>query len=579
MSRISSLLTAALVAIFVVAVQRAEAIEPQRPNILWISLEDISPDLGCYGDAYAVTPHMDRLAAQGARFTRAFAHAGVCAPSRSGIITGMYPTSIGTQHMRSQGVPPVGVKCFTEYLRSVGYYCTNDSKTDYNFPAPTTAWDENRPGAHWRNRPAADHPFFAVINLTTTHESQIRLAPDQQEKRRESLAPAERHDPAQAKVPPYYPDTPVTRLDWARYYDNLTFTDKRVGQILAELEADGLAESTIVFCWGDHGRGLPRAKRWLYDSGLHVPLIVRWPGQIEPGSVRNELVALLDLAPTMLSLAGVPIPGHLQGQAFLGAARAEKPREYIYGARDRMDETYDLIRAVRDSRFKYLRNYRPELPYSQRIAYMDEMPTMQEWRRLHAAGRLSGPPLLFFAERKPDEELYDLDADPHEIHNLANDPAHAATLARLRAAHEKWASETGDLGLVPESELQQRMRPEGRWAHAEAPQVTWVKRQATLTCATPGSSIAFRITGDKPANSTARSADANDSSPSPKENKQARKNQPVKRVNANRKGAADIVWKLYSAPVEVPPGHRLETKACRLGYRESEIASFASPPE
>jgi uncharacterized sulfatase len=509
----------------------------QRPNILWISLEDTSPDLGCYGDKYAVTPNIDRLAAEGCRYTNVFTHAGVCAPSRSGIITGMYPTSIGTHFMRCKGVPPPFVKCFTEYLRAAGYYCTNDSKTDYNFDPPLTAWDESKGGAHWRNRPTKETPFFCVINLTTTHESQIRLPEGQLEGRRKTLSPAELHDPAKAPLPPYYPDTPVVRRDMANYYDNLTWTDKRVGRILEELKADGLAESTIVFFWGDHGRGLPRHKRWIYDSGIHVPLIVRWPGKLQPGSVSDELVASVDLAPTVLSLAGVEIPKHFQGQAFLGEQKAP-PREYIYAARDRMDETLDIIRAVRDKRYKYIRNYRPDLPYAQDITYMNEMPTMKEWRRLAAAGELKGPPAIFFQPTKPVEELYDCEADPHEIHNLAGDPQHADVLARLRAAHEKWREDTGDLGLIPEAELMQQRRPGGKWAVTANPEITVAEGKATIRCATEGASIAYRVNKDIPAGDGRR-------------------------------------WLLYTGPVAVSAGDAIQAQACRLGYRDSEIAGQA----
>ncbi|MCI0357183.1 MAG: sulfatase [Planctomycetaceae bacterium] len=505
-----------------------------RPNILWISLEDTSPDLGCYGDSYAVTPNIDRLAAQGCRYSQAFTHAGVCAPSRSGIITGMYPTSIGTHFMRCKGVPPSQVKCFTEYLRAAGYYCTNDNKTDYNFDAPLTAWDENRRGAHWRNRPSKETPFFAVINLTTTHESQVRLPEAQLAARRKTLSAEELHDPAKAPLPPYYPDTPVVRRDMANYYDNLTFTDKEVGRILKQLEDDGLAENTVVFFWGDHGRGLPRHKRWIYDSGVHVPLVVRWPGNLQPGSVSDELVAFVDFAPTLLSLAGVEIPLHLQGQAFLGAKKA-KPREYIYAARDRMDETLDIIRAVRDKRWKYIRNYRPDLPYAQHITYMDEMPTMKEWRRLAAAEQLEGPQRIFFQPAKPVEELYDTAADPHEIDNLAGDPKHAATLGRLRAAHEAWRETTGDLGLIPEADLIERSRPRGEWATAADPEIAVTSGKATITCETDTASIAYRV------------------------------GQPAGR------------WLLYSGPVAVKPGTMIEAKACRLGFKDSATVTARVP--
>ena len=522
-----------------------------RPNVLWISLEDISPDLGCYGDTYAVTPNIDRLASQGCRFTRAFTHAGVCAPSRSGIITGMHPTTIGTHYMRCKGVPPSYVKCFTEYLRGAGYYCTNDSKTDYNFDAPLTAWDDNRPGAHWRNRPTKETPFFAVINLTTTHESQIRLPEAQLQGRRDTLAPHELHVPAKAPLPPYYPDTPVVRRDMANYYDNLTWTDRRVGQILKDLEEDGLAESTIIFFFGDHGRGLPRHKRWVYDSGIRVPLVVRWPGKVEPGSAREDLVCFLDLAPTMLALAGIDRPKHLQGQVFLGDDRAPE-REYVYAARDRMDETLDIIRAVRDKRFKYIRNYRPELSYSQHIAYMDEMPTMKEWRRLATEDKLAGPQQIFFQPTKPVEELYDTQADPHEVRNLAADPKYAGELARLRAAHEKWRQETGDLGLIPEAEVMERVRPGGKWSVTSDPTISLSGGKATIACQTEGASIAYRI------------GSLNEPQPEAPTTKGKK--------GKSGKAAAAPRWLLYAGPIEVPAGKTIYAKACRLGFRDSHVS-------
>ncbi|WP_254508854.1 sulfatase-like hydrolase/transferase [Anatilimnocola floriformis] len=503
-----------------------------RPNILWISLEDISPDLGCYGDEQALTPNIDGLAKQGARFTRAFTHAGVCAPSRSGLITGMHPTTIGTHYMRCKGVPPAHVKCFTEYLRGAGYYCTNDNKTDYNFDAPLTAWDDNRAGAHWRNRPDKDQPFFSVINLVSTHESQIRLGEKQQAARREKLAESERHDPAKMVLPPYYPDTPIVRRDLANYYDNLTFTDKRVGEILKQLDEDGLADKTVVFFWGDHGRGLPRGKRWVYDSGIRVPLVIRWPGKIEPASVREDLVCFLDFAPTLLALAGIERPQHLQGQVFLGPEKA-KEREYVFAARDRMDETLDIIRSVRDKRFKYIRNYRPDLPYAQDIAYMNEMPTMQEWRRLAAADKLVFPQTIFFQPTKPIEELYDTDKDPHEVNNLADKPEFAAELIRLRAAHEKWRKETGDLGLIPEAVLNEERRPGGKWSVTAAPRIGFAGNKATIACETVGASIAY--------------------------------------THGELKQMGKPLWKLYTGAIEVPTGAKLKTKACRLGYRDSEI--------
>ncbi|MCX7420601.1 MAG: sulfatase-like hydrolase/transferase [Planctomycetia bacterium] len=423
--------------------------DKKRPNILLISAEDISPNLGCYGDSYAITPRLDQLASEGMRFSRCFTHAGVCAISRSGLITGMYPVSIGSQHMRSQIVLPPHVKAFPEYLRAAGYWTTNRSKTDYNFPPPKAAWDENSPQSRdWRGR-RAGQPFFSVINLVTTHESQIRG------KFVETL-----HDPAKAQLPPYIPDTPVTRRDWARYADLLTTLDQQVATILDQLAADGLAEETIVCFWGDHGQGLPRGKRWLYDSGTRTPLIIRWPGKLAAGSVCDDLVCFLDFAPTMLKLAEVEVPSHLHGRVLppienviasdKSSSSPLPSREFIFGHRDRMDETYDLIRSARDTRFKYIRNYAPRRPYSQNITYMNQMPSMREMRRLNVEGQLSGAVVQFFRETKPVEELFDTEADPHEIVNLADRPEHAATLNRMRAALERWQEEVDDSGLIPE---------------------------------------------------------------------------------------------------------------------------------
>ncbi|MFP4056924.1 MAG: sulfatase-like hydrolase/transferase [Candidatus Brocadiia bacterium] len=477
--------------------------EPPRPNVLWISTEDISPDLGCYGDDYAVSPAADKLASQGTRFDACFAHMGVCAPARSGIITGTYPTHIGTNHMRCRGVPPPRVKCFPELLRQAGYYCTNRSKTDYQFGPPDTAWDICGGCDDWRGR-AKGQPFFCVINLGVTHESRARSKPSDRLQ----------HDPDKATPPPYYPDTPIVRRDWAKYYDNITRMDGQVADILQRLEEDGLADDTIVWFWGDHGRGLPRAKRWIYDSGLHVPLIVRvppkWrrladpldPQAVEPGTATDELVAFVDFAPTMLSLCGVPIPDYIQGQAFLGPQKA-KPRDYIYGARDRVDEAYDTIRCVRDKRYKYIRNFRPHLPRSLDVAYMNQMPTMKEMRRLAAEGKLQGPERQYFQKPKPIEELYDTQADPHEVHNLADEAEHQEALERLRDELFAWMHRMGDFGMLPEPQFDALKRPGDSYQGASAPGVTPKARRdgsvlVQLTCNTPGASIAYKVTDPSP---------------------------------------------------------------------------------
>ncbi|HET6425964.1 MAG TPA: sulfatase-like hydrolase/transferase [Planctomycetaceae bacterium] len=517
---------------------------PARPNILWISCEDTSPDLGCYGDAYAVTPNIDRLATEGVRYTRCFTHAGVCAPSRSGIITGCYPPSIGTHHMRCKGVPPAEVRCFTESLRAAGYYCTNNVKTDYQFEPPPTAWDENSNKADWRGRKDGQ-PFFCVINFTTSHESQVRDPSPSTQKLIAALPASSRHDPAKAPIWPFYPDNPVVRRDVANYYDIVSAMDTQVGEVLKQLEADGLADDTIVWFWGDHGRGLSRCKRWLYDSGTNAPLVIRTPEKwrrdgAAPGAVNRDLVAFVDFAPTVLSLAGVTIPAHFQGQSFLGP-KAVEPRQYVYGHRDRMDETYDLIRMVRDARFKYLRNFRHDLSYAQNISYMNQMPMMQEMRRLNAAGELTNGPAQYFRPTKPLEELFDTETDPHELNNLANDERYRDILLRMRAECERWMRSTGDVGLVPEAIFDSLKRPGDEYEVTDAPSVSEAldpqhadQLRITLQAATPGSSLQFvRL---------------------------PRQDAPI--------GKGD--WELYVEPFSAKTGEAIAVQANRIGFNPSK---------
>lgn len=450
--------------LFVVGSLPAGTATADRPNILWITCEDISPNLGCYGDGYARTPVLDRLASQGVRYSDAYAITGVCAPNRSCLITGMYPSTIGSHDMRSTARLPGHIKCFSEYLRAAGYYCTNNVKTDYNFAVPKGAWDESSAKAHWRKRPAG-RPFFSVFNFTVCHESQIRQPDQSFFKKTARLTADQRHDPAKAPLPPFHPDTPETRQNWARYHDLITAMDYQAGEILQQLEEDGLAGETIVFFFSDHGAGMPGCKKWVWESGLHVPLMVRFPERYRrwapgrPGSVCDRLVSFVDFAPTVLSLAGMEIPPHLQGQAFLGAAAAE-PRQYVYAIRDRMAERYDTVRVVRDRRYQYIRNYMPHLSWSQLVSYTEEMPTMKVWRRLAEAGQLNEVQARYFQPTKPVEELYDTAADPHQIRNLAGDPQHQAALRRMRQESIDWMKRTHDLGLLPEYEMHRRA--EGR---------------------------------------------------------------------------------------------------------------------
>jgi N-sulfoglucosamine sulfohydrolase len=426
-----------------------------KPNIVWLVGEDMGPEQGCYGDTNAITPVMDKVASEGAQYLNCYTHAPVCAPSRSGLITGMYPTTIGTHHMRSRLLKPPPM--FTKYLHDAGYtICwptkSEFGKTDFNFELPPNAFDVR---TDWTKQKPKE-PFFGFYNILWSHESKIRADAELYAQLTSKLTAAERHDPKKMFVPPFYPDDPIVRHDIAQYYDLVTAVDKQMGEVLKTLEKWGVASNTLVLVTGDHGRGMPRFKRWVYDSGIHVPLLIRWPGHIQPGTAPDDLVGFIDFAPTMLSVAGISMPSQMQGNVFLGPDA--KKRQYVFAARDRMDETPDRIRAVRDKRYEFIRNFHPELPYSQRIAYNEENPTMQVWRKWHAEGKLNATQDMFFAKTKPSEEFYDCLNDPWEMHNLlalrgTMTPETAAKVNELRQALNKWVSDTKDMGAIPETEL------------------------------------------------------------------------------------------------------------------------------
>ena len=451
-----------------VIIAASPALAADRPNIIWLSCEDISPHLGCFGDPHAITPNLDALADEGVRYSHAYTTAGVCAPCRSGIITGMYQTTLGTHHMRCQAELPPEIRPFPAYLREAGYYCTNNSKQDYQFRTPGDVWDESSGRAHWRNRPEDDQPFFAVFNFTGCHESGI-ASTGKYESVTAELSANQRQDPdALTTFPPYYPDTPIAREDWKRNYELITAMDAWAGNLLQQLKDDSLYEETIIMYWSDHGVGLPRAKRWLYDSGTHIPLIVRIPehfqqassgrqpaASVQPGTVNDRLVSSIDFGPTVLNLAGLPLPDHIQGRPFLGASGTPE-RDFVYGARDRMDERYDIIRMVRDLRFKYIRNYEPLKTFYQYMNTPEKGATMGELRRLHLSGDLTPEAEYFFSPIKPVEELYDTVADPHELHNLADNPAFDRVLHGMREAHLQWVRDTKDLGLIAEPIIAER---------------------------------------------------------------------------------------------------------------------------
>jgi N-sulfoglucosamine sulfohydrolase len=534
-----------------VAAQQPVA-QPSRPNIVWISNEDMSPHLGVYGDAQARTPVLDRLARESIRYTRAFTTAPVCAPSRAAIITGMYQTTIGAQHMRTTedrvpelpgpylAVPPHYVKAFPEYLRAAGYFTSNRAKTDYQFGEPFTIWDDVGAGAHWRNRPDKSQPFFSVFNLNVTHESQI--FPSSPARKGKALIT----DLERVIVPPYYPDTPLIRQELARMYDNIADMDTQVGEILKQLDADGLADNTIVFYWSDHGDGVPRSKRSLYDSGLRVPLMIRAPEMSAAiaNTANDQLVSMIDLAPTVLALAGVEIPAHLQGRVLIGPQAASRVPEYVFAARDRMDIEYDMMRSARDGRFLYIRNFAPELPYAGHIIYRNQSAIMQEWLRLQAERALTGAAALWMRTSRPAEELYDTMSDPHQIRNLASEMAHADRLERMRKAVTDWMARTNDQGLINEAEMIQRMWPGGVQPETAQPYIVARReldapsRRASMTINAPVEVVIYVPTQGAS-------------------------------IGYTTEEGPTAKWRLYTGPIRVDAPMTLRAKAIRYGYKES----------
>lgn len=429
-------------------------VQPRRPNILWLIAEDLGPHLGCDGTKEVWTPTLDRLAAEGVHYTRCFTTAPVCSPSRSAFMTGMWQTTIGAHQHRSHRddgyMLPDGVRVLTDWLRDAGYFTANIrifpkdfgfpgmGKTDWNFTYVGKPFDSDR----WEDL-KSHQPFYAQVNFHETH--------------RPYRSP-KRADPSKVEIPPYYPDHPVTRADWAAYLDALTELDEKIAKILKQLEADGLAGHTVILFFGDNGQSHVRGKQWCYESGLRVPLIAYWPKGLpkpkgfEPGVVIDRLLPAIDFAPTMLDIAGLPKPPKMQGEIFLGE-HAAPPRQYVFGARDRCDETVAHFRTVRDKRYRYIRNFMPDRPFLQANQYKERSyPVWNLIKELHGQGKLTPVQDVLAAPHMPAEELFDLDSDPHEIKNLANssNPEHQAALRRLRDVLDKWMEETNDQGRIPE---------------------------------------------------------------------------------------------------------------------------------
>ncbi|WP_044218016.1 sulfatase family protein [Flammeovirga pacifica] len=532
--------------LFILSIFFAFCVEAQdeKPNIVWISFEDMSPILSCYGDSTAHTPNINSLANQGVVYNNVYATAGVCAPSRSAIITGMYPISIGTNHMRTgrdimswgnstyreekgvvdkkgnnvreySAVLPKDVKCFTEFLRAEGYYCTNNAKTDYQFAAPFTAWDENDTKAHWRNR-GDDQPFFAVFNFNETHESKIWKNKDYPQTVDENIV----------HLPPYYPDVTEVRQDVARMYSNLELLDKRVGQIIQQLKKDGLYENTYIFLFSDHGGPLPRQKREVIASGLHVPFVIKYP-QSEKVGHSDQLISFIDLAPSVIDLAKGEIPAYLQGKSLFS-----EERKYSFAARDRMDEFTSARRSVTDGRYLYVRYLENETSAYQDIGYRTQVPTMRVLKEMYSKGTLNEVQSKWFSPLTSSEMLFDLENDPFETKNLAEDKSHQKTLKKFRSVMNKWMKKTPDRCIQPEAEMIEEMWPNNTQPITLNVGGVYQDGVLKLNCPTESVSIGYRVNGGK--------------------------------------------WKLYHQPISTQKGDLVEAKAIRIGYKTSEITSFSN---
>jgi arylsulfatase A-like enzyme len=534
-------LTALLLPIVSTNLLAAQIAEKKPYNILCIVCEDISPFLGCYGDKVALTPNLDKFATEAVLYNRMYCTVGVSAPSRAALITGMYPSAIGANQHRVLGDPltsagnfpagvlpyevvlPEGVKCFTEYLRAAGYYCTNNSKTDYQFNPPQTAWDVNGGTAHWKNRPTYK-PFFSVVNLGITHESQIWL--------RTNLPLVV--DPSKIVLPPYYPEDPIVRHDMAVLYSNINEMDKQAQALIDEVKNAGLLDNTIIIFYSDNGGPMPRGKRALYESGTHVPFMIRYPDGYRKGEVENRLCSFVDIPASILSLAGIQPPTYMHGQTFLGTYDTPV-RDYVFGARNRFDEVIDKMGSVRDAKFRYIRNYMPEIANYLNNSYRLQIPTMQRMIELLNSGGLNDVQKLWFKKPRPIEEFYDVETDPHEVDNQINNPAYAADIARLRNAYNTWDDNYNALWKKTELECREMFWPGGTQLTAVKPVMNETTQGVVLSSTTPGVSFAYQING---------------------------------------KGLSTGHWYLYTKPIAVVKGDVVTSSAVRAGYLKSAITSY-----
>ncbi len=540
--------------------------KPPRPNIIWFVAEDVSPRFAFYGDSLALTPALNSIANKGVVYENAFTVSGVCAPSRSSMITGCYPSAIGTQHMRQAkgviplpgvpnytAVPPAEIKAFPELLRASGYWTASYRKLDYQFGAPFTIWDTVSENPHWRQRleQDLDKPFFIYNTYEITHE--INIWPDSTKEKffndlnidRTKLAGDVVQRPpldsmghkialSDVKVPPYFPDTELARDHIARLYYNIMRMDQQIAKVLADLKADGLEETTILFFMSDHGDCLPRGKRWLYESGTKSPLVIYIPDQYLPEGFKkqgrdNNLYSYIDLPPTVLEIAGVKIPDWIHGKSIISTLSKE-PREYIHGSRDRMDNRYDVRRSIRNKQYRYIKNFEPKKPYQQQIAFLERMPLMRQILDMNEAGELNETQSAWLASSKPAEELYDLDSDPYEINNLAENANYSEIKAELEKDLMQWMMDINDMHQISEADQAEAAWPGG--VQPETLPVTFVEKDGVmnLSCNTKGSTIAYRIVGSER-------------------------------------------WEIFTEPFKYD-GQAVESQAIRYGYKTSEKTTY-----
>ena len=524
----------------------------EKLNVIWISCEDMGPVLGTYGVNEISTPNIDKLAEQGVKYTNAYSTVGVCAPSRFSIITGMYPARLGAHNMRSgnfytykdpdkltykqnkgvvdksgENVPeyevvtPANVKVFTEYLRNENYYCINNNKCDYQFNSPFTAWDEVSGNISYKDRPE-NTPFFYVKNLMVTHESRIWLRKDEPITVDKNIL----------KIPAYYPDIPEVRNDIAIKYSNIQEMDRQVGEIISDLKNDNLLDKTIIFFWSDHGGNLLRQKRAVGNSGLKVPLIVRFPDGYRSGEVDDRIVSLMDLGPTTMSLLGIKPPLFLDGKAFLGKFKT-KPRSYAFGSADRFDESTDMQRSVIDGRYVYIKNFMPELPLIYKNKYREQVSMNKKIIQMSNDNELIGDSKYIFMKTKQEEELYDLKYDPYEVNNIANNPDYKDKLIELRDALKSWQNEIDDKGFTNESELINEFWPNMIQPLTKSVEITVLDNIISLKCDTSGASIGYQI--------------------------------------GSQIGSQN--WNLYNKPFNILPNQKIATRAIKIGYKASAITT------